>query len=303
MGYLLYGVCRQYSMPFLNNYPVVFNCRLIITAVRFQSLSLILPSRVHGEMEAWVHSSKACYTRMSVQSNLSLVRKLYLFISYIAQKELFKMQTFVPAISNKYGYSGLSTQANRVNSSNVKSLANLPTLKGYASNDVFFRGDDTQPSSNKRKAQNRAAQRAFRERREKQAKDLEQRADELTRITAEADAENKLLREQLESGTRALEVYKTLLGPVEEVTTTPNFSFPPHSFKTGFLSYESKGLKNHLDPGESKFYLPQRLLSLGRKSSLNRTGRELLQNQKVGYCWAQPFGFKGDEMQQKRFQR
>lgn len=50
----------------------------------------------------------------------------------------------------------------------------------------------------KRKAQNRAAQRAFRERKEKHLKDLETKVDELERASQTANQENGLLRAQVE---------------------------------------------------------------------------------------------------------
>lgn len=50
----------------------------------------------------------------------------------------------------------------------------------------------------KRKAQNRAAQRAFRERKEKHLKDLETKVDELEKASQTANQENGLLRAQVE---------------------------------------------------------------------------------------------------------
>lgn len=56
----------------------------------------------------------------------------------------------------------------------------------------------TSEPTTKRKAQNRAAQRAFRERKEKHLKDLETKVDELEKASQSANHENGLLRAQVE---------------------------------------------------------------------------------------------------------
>ncbi|KAK0707536.1 transcription factor PAP1-domain-containing protein [Lasiosphaeris hirsuta] len=65
----------------------------------------------------------------------------------------------------------------------------------------------TEPSS-KRKAQNRAAQRAFRERKEKHVKDLETKVDELEKASQAANHENGLLRAKVDKMTVELNEYK-----------------------------------------------------------------------------------------------
>ncbi|KAJ0416997.1 transcription factor PAP1-domain-containing protein [Aspergillus carlsbadensis] len=56
----------------------------------------------------------------------------------------------------------------------------------------------TSEPTSKRKAQNRAAQRAFRERKEKHLKDLETKVDELQKASDDASQENGLLKAQVE---------------------------------------------------------------------------------------------------------
>ncbi|KAL2162014.1 hypothetical protein VTH06DRAFT_7799 [Thermothelomyces fergusii] len=68
----------------------------------------------------------------------------------------------------------------------------------------------TEPSS-KRKAQNRAAQRAFRERKEKHLKDLENKVQELEKLSEAANHENEALRAQVEKLTHELNEYKKRL--------------------------------------------------------------------------------------------
>ncbi|RYP81834.1 hypothetical protein DL770_005789 [Monosporascus sp. CRB-9-2] len=73
----------------------------------------------------------------------------------------------------------------------------------------------TNEPSSKRKAQNRAAQRAFRERKEKHLKDLETKVEELEKASAAANNENSQLRAQIEKMTVELSEYRkrlTLLG-------------------------------------------------------------------------------------------
>lgn len=68
----------------------------------------------------------------------------------------------------------------------------------------------TEPSS-KRKAQNRAAQRAFRERKEKHVKDLETKVNELVKESEATNHENSLLRAKVEKMTAELSEYKKTL--------------------------------------------------------------------------------------------
>ncbi|KAL2017161.1 hypothetical protein VTK56DRAFT_2530 [Thermocarpiscus australiensis] len=68
----------------------------------------------------------------------------------------------------------------------------------------------TEPSS-KRKAQNRAAQRAFRERKEKHLRDLENKVQELEKLSETANSENQALRAKLEKTTIELNEYKKRL--------------------------------------------------------------------------------------------
>ncbi len=63
----------------------------------------------------------------------------------------------------------------------------------------------------KRKAQNRAAQRAFRERKEKHLKDLEMKVQELEKTSSEANQENGVLRAQVERLQMELREYRKRL--------------------------------------------------------------------------------------------
>ncbi|EHK99008.1 putative AP-1-like transcription factor [Glarea lozoyensis 74030] len=69
----------------------------------------------------------------------------------------------------------------------------------------------TSEPTTKRKAQNRAAQRAFRERKEKHLKDLETKVEDLQKASESANHENSILRAQIEKMSTELKEYKKRL--------------------------------------------------------------------------------------------
>ncbi|KAG9243881.1 BAP1, transcription factor bZIP [Calycina marina] len=66
----------------------------------------------------------------------------------------------------------------------------------------------TSEPTSKRKAQNRAAQRAFRERKERHLKDLETKVDDLEKASENANHENSILRAQIEKMSIELQEYR-----------------------------------------------------------------------------------------------
>lgn len=82
--------------------------------------------------------------------------------------------------------------------------------------------------SQKRKAQNRAAQRAFRERKERHLKDLETKVEELQKASEAANNENQLLRSKVEKMTVELEQYKKRVSSV----ATSRSAMPTNSART-----------------------------------------------------------------------
>ncbi|TAQ90291.1 hypothetical protein B7494_g1381 [Chlorociboria aeruginascens] len=66
----------------------------------------------------------------------------------------------------------------------------------------------TSEPTSKRKAQNRAAQRAFRERKEKHLKDLETKVEDLEKASESANHENSILRAQIEKMSMELREYR-----------------------------------------------------------------------------------------------
>ncbi|TGZ78199.1 hypothetical protein EX30DRAFT_385451 [Ascodesmis nigricans] len=94
----------------------------------------------------------------------------------------------------------------------------------------------TSEPTSKRKAQNRAAQRAFRERKEKHLKDLEEKVATLTKASETANHENSILKAQIDRLETELREYKRRLQTSElsrstrtAVSSLPGFQFdfPP----------------------------------------------------------------------------
>ncbi|KAI1737395.1 PAP1-domain-containing protein [Xylaria scruposa] len=87
----------------------------------------------------------------------------------------------------------------------------------------------TNEPSSKRKAQNRAAQRAFRERKEKHLKDLETKVEELEKASSVTSDENTQLRSQIEKLTVELEQYKKKLSVLSSRSRSSTSSSRGHS--------------------------------------------------------------------------
>ncbi|KAH6894414.1 transcription factor PAP1-domain-containing protein [Thelonectria olida] len=82
----------------------------------------------------------------------------------------------------------------------------------------------SEPTS--RKAQNRAAQRAFRERKERHLKDLETKVEELEKASEAANHENGLLRAQVERMTTELNQYKQRVNVMTNTKSLPREKVP-----------------------------------------------------------------------------
>jgi AP-1-like transcription factor len=81
----------------------------------------------------------------------------------------------------------------------------------------------------KRKAQNRAAQRAFRERKEKHLKDLETKVQDLEKASETANHENSILRAQVEKMSAELREYRKRLSTSGNGRSPPlNGGLPPY---------------------------------------------------------------------------
>lgn len=105
------------------------------------------------------------------------------------------------------------------------------------------KADPVEPA-NKRKAQNRAAQRAFRERKEKHLKDLEDRISELESESRTATDENEFLRQQVKRLQNELHHYRTaraLPSPASSISpSSGKFTFEFPFFQRTLSNQQSK---------------------------------------------------------------
>ena len=109
-----------------------------------------------------------------------------------------------------------------------KPLTSEPTSVGYPGKEAdSLVSSKTNNRGQKRKAQNRAAQRAFRERKEMHLKDLEEKVEELQKASDQVHTENGTLRAQVDKMTIELAEYKKRL---TVVNTKPSTSTNRQSF-------------------------------------------------------------------------
>lgn len=98
----------------------------------------------------------------------------------------------------------------------------------------------TSEPTSKRKAQNRAAQRAFRERKEKHLKDLEQKVSDLEKASESANHENSLLRAQVDRLQVELKDYRRRLHQAQKAPALTGTSglFGAKNPSTGGFQFE-----------------------------------------------------------------
>ncbi|KAF4124630.1 hypothetical protein GMORB2_5296 [Geosmithia morbida] len=88
------------------------------------------------------------------------------------------------------------------------------------------------PAQSKRKAQNRAAQRAFRERKEKHVKDLENKLSDLEAARKAATTENERLRADLAKMATENELLKATAGMYSNTSSSSHPSSPPSTARS-----------------------------------------------------------------------
>jgi len=97
--------------------------------------------------------------------------------------------------------------------------------------------DETKPAQSRRKAQNRAAQRAFRERKERHVKDLEAKLAALEKNTGSLAEENERLKLQLTKTATENEILKATSGHSHHGASDPSPHVGPMSYSpTDFYS-------------------------------------------------------------------
>lgn len=150
----------------------------------------------------------------------------------------------------------------------------------------------------KRKAQNRAAQRAFRERKEKHLKDLETKVDELTKASEAANNENSKLRAQVERMTVELNQYKQKMTFNSSTKSSPRdknpfgesalnhlndvsfqFNFPKFGVLPGAHQNPQQSALNKQQRSVSQPISPQQALSPAKSQSSGHASGAGLPNQ------------------------
>ncbi|OAA42701.1 bZIP transcription factor (Fcr3) [Metarhizium rileyi] len=106
--------------------------------------------------------------------------------------------------------------------------------------------DSLTPAQSRRKAQNRAAQRAFRERKEKHVKDLEAKLAHMEAVQQQASVENERLKRDLQKVSTENEILRA----TSSVSSGQNVSHSPEPTTTGPMNYNptdfySNVLQNH----------------------------------------------------------
>ncbi|TVY17448.1 Fluconazole resistance protein 3 [Lachnellula arida] len=135
---------------------------------------------------------------------------------------------------------------------NTNTNINPVNLAGSNSDD----DENMTPAVSRRKAQNRAAQRAFRERRERHVKDLEAQNANLEKNSASVAQENERLKLQLQKATTENEILKiTSANPRERSEPLPTHGpmrFSPTDFYTEVLhAHENKTPSHRIVTSES----------------------------------------------------
>ncbi|ORY61316.1 transcription factor PAP1-domain-containing protein [Pseudomassariella vexata] len=119
----------------------------------------------------------------------------------------------------------------------------------------------TNEPSSKRKAQNRAAQRAFRERKEQHLKDLETKVKELEKASESTNSENNQLRAQVEKMTMELNEYKKRLLMMNNSSRPAPLPRNPPRF--------GQGLVNNLNDVNFHFEFPKFGMLPGPQTTTN----------------------------------
>ncbi|KAK6503186.1 DNA-binding transcription factor yap1 [Arthrobotrys musiformis] len=125
----------------------------------------------------------------------------------------------------------------------------------------------TNEPTSKRKAQNRAAQRAFRERKEKHLKDLEQKVQDLEKVSESTNQENKVLKEQVEKLQTELKEYRKRFSMGVSHSRSPSNSIS-HGLNSLDSAVGSSGGFNFDFPLFGNFAAPGQNV-IGGKNALN----------------------------------
>lgn len=161
-------------------------------------------------------------------------------------------QTLLNGVSSQikpHSLDALAVNADANADESLKAQAFAQSRRGQSNSD----DEDLTPAQSRRKAQNRAAQRAFRERKERHVKDLEQRLANLESSQQMAVAENERLKQDLQKISTENEILRATSGLQgggnsslsPEPTTTGPMQYNPTDFYSNVLSNHANKTPSH----------------------------------------------------------
>ncbi|KAK4247817.1 hypothetical protein C7999DRAFT_14187 [Corynascus novoguineensis] len=128
--------------------------------------------------------------------------------------------------------------------------------------------DDLTPAQSRRKAQNRAAQRAFRERKERHVKDLESRLHELEQAQNEAVSENERLKRDLQR----METENEILRATSMVATNAGSPAAAAPTTTGPMTYNPTDFYSNVLQGHANKSPSHRIVTSDKGERLLAAG-------------------------------